>query len=128
MVVRNPTIALMFLPKLVECVQCGDLVAFRQGRVVESGGQNILESAPQPQHSLADMDQLCRTGADCVNSQETMVLSVKQHFEESAIVTHDVATRNLSIESDTALVGNLPRRQHVLRLSNSRQFRDRVDT
>ncbi len=73
------------------------------------------------------MAPLCRASVNCVNSQETAVPSLQQYREESAIIPHDATTRNLSRAGNPAFIRNLPRRQHMLRLSNGRRLGDRAD-
>lgn len=98
------SISLSLGGKLVKRIQGSDFVAFSQCRIIEGRRQKIIQSAPKPQDSLTDVNQLRRVGPDDMHLQETSILSMKQHFQKSAVIAHDVATRNLSIAGDTTLI------------------------
>src|SRR5436190_14610316 len=68
------------LIEFLRCVECGDLVALREGWVIEDGLQEVLDVAAQRQNRLADVDQFSGASADDVHSQEFAGVLVEEHF------------------------------------------------
>src|SRR5260370_25237321 len=82
--------------ELVRGVQCGDLIALGEGRVVEHGLQEVVESAAQTQHGLPDVDQLRGAAANAVDPEQPPALSVEAHLEHPAVAPQHRPARNLS--------------------------------
>src|SRR5258708_37377663 len=97
--------------ELVRGVQCGDLIALGEGRVVEHGLQEVVESAAQTQHGLPDVDQLAGAAANAVDPEQPPVLSAEEHLKHPAVVAQDLPAGNLSGARDAGHVGDLVRRQ-----------------
>src|SRR5260370_16993624 len=72
--------------ELVRGVQCGDLIALGEGRVVEHGLQEVVESAAQTQHALPDVDQLGGAAANAVDPDQPPVLSLENHPDHPPLV------------------------------------------
>src|SRR5262245_26435647 len=76
--------------QLVEGVESGDLVALREGRIVEDRLEKVVHPAAEPEHGLADVDQLGRAGPDGVDAEEPPIVPVKEHLEKPAVVSQDL--------------------------------------
>jgi len=70
-------------------IQRGNLVAFRQGRIIERRGEKIVQPPTESQHSLPDVDQLGCSSANHMHSEETPVFPMEEHLQEAAVVTED---------------------------------------
>src|SRR4051812_26821223 len=81
--------------EFVRRVQRRDLVALGQRRIVEHGREEIIEPRTEADDSLADVNELRRTGPDDVHPEETPIVSMKQHLEETAVVPEDLAAGDL---------------------------------
>src|SRR5262245_48050029 len=56
-------------PDLVQPIQCGNLVCFRERRVVENAVSEELDRAVQREHGLTDVDDLSRALAYRMHAQ-----------------------------------------------------------
>ena len=81
----------------VDAVEGRDLVAFRQGRVVEHGLDEVVDRAAERQHRLADVDQLARPLADDVDAEQLAGLAVKDQLQEPGNIAEDLAARDLLV-------------------------------
>src|SRR5437667_5812637 len=93
-------------PEPVDAVEGRDLVAFRQGRVVEHRVDEVVDRAAERQHRLTDVDQLAGTLADDVDAEQLAGLAVKDQLEEPGDVAEDLAAGDLLVARLADLVGS----------------------
>ena len=62
------------------------------------------------------MDQLGCAGPDGVHAEEAMIFSMKEHLQQTAVVTEDAAPRDLPIARRTCFEWNLTTGHLVLSL------------
>src|SRR5262249_35357364 len=95
------------LPReLVRGVERRHLVALGERRVVEDGLQEVVETAAEAEHGLADVDQLGRPAPDRVYAEQPAILAVEEHLEEPAVVAQDLPACDLAVTCDAGLVRN----------------------
>src|SRR5690349_17020659 len=73
------------------------------------------------------MNELCGGGADRMDTQQATVLPMKKEFDQAAIITKNLSSRDLSIPCNTGFVGNALLRQNMLGRSGHGNFRNRVN-
>jgi hypothetical protein len=61
----------------VDAVERSHFVAFRQGRIIEHGIDEIVDFSAERQHRLTDVDQLARPLADDVDAEQLAGLAMK---------------------------------------------------
>ena len=95
-------------------IKRSNLVTLCKSRIVEGRRQEIVQPSSEPQYRLPDVDQFGCAGPDDVCAEETMVVSMKEHLQQAAVVAEDVAPRDLPIARRTCFVWNLTTGQLVL--------------
>src|SRR5690242_14994310 len=85
--------------QLIGRVEGRDLVALRQGRIIEDRIEEIVEPGPQAEHGLPDVEQLGGAGADDVDPEQPAVGAMEQQLEQPAVVTYDLSPGDLAIAS-----------------------------
>jgi hypothetical protein len=60
----------------------GHFVAFRQGGIIKHRREEIVETAPQPEHGLTDVNQFRRFTPNTVTTEQPAIFAVKEHFEQ----------------------------------------------
>ena len=94
------------LGEFVEGVEGGDFVAFGHGGVIEDGAHEVIQPAAQAQDGLADVYQLRGAQADGMHTQQLAIFTMEQQFEESAVVAHDVSSRDFPIAGHPDFIGH----------------------
>ena len=112
---------------MVRGVVRGHLVALRERRVVEHRLEEVVESAAERQHRLADVDQLGRLRAHAVDAEQRARLAVEDHLEEAAVVAEDLPAGDLRVARDADFVGDLLLGELLLGRADHRDLGDRVD-
>src|SRR3954447_24645420 len=73
------------------------------------------------------MDQFGGAGADSVHPEQLPSVPQKQHLEEAAVVAENLAACDLPVACYASFIRNATFRQLMLRGSNHRDLRDRVN-
>src|SRR5581483_733724 len=113
--------------ELVHRVECRDLVALRERRVVEHRVDEVVEPALEDQHRLADVDQLGRSVADGMHADEAAVVAPEDELQHADVVADDRAARDLAVERAPDLVPDRVARELFLVAADHRHLGNRVD-
>src|SRR6267378_1688453 len=113
--------------QLVRRVECRNLVTLSQRRIVEDGGEEIVQSGAKSEHSLPDMKQLGGARTDDVHAEQPSVATMKEHLEKAAVIAEDLSAGDLPVACDPDLVGYLVLRQRLLGGADHRDLRNRVN-
>ncbi len=105
-------------------VECRDLVAFREGRIVEYGLEKVVEAAITGVYALADVYQFGRAGTDGVDTEKPSVFPVDIQFQETGIVAEDVTPGDFAEPGDAGFVWDFLFGQFVFRGTDHRDFGD----
>src|SRR5688572_28390543 len=81
----------------IQTVEGGDLIAFRQRRVIEDRVDKIIDLSMKGHDGLADVDQFCGSFADSMNTEQMPGVPVKQQFEYTGFVTDQLSTGDFLI-------------------------------
>src|SRR5262249_31906921 len=92
----------------------------------EDGLEEVVQAAPQREHGLADVDELCGLGADAVHAEEPPGFAVEDHLEQSRVVAEDLPARDLAKARDPRLVRHLVARELLLGGAAQRALGDGV--
>src|SRR3977135_3308111 len=85
-------------------IEPGDLVGFGQRRVIERVLDEIVDSAFEVEHRLADMDQLSRAFTENVHPKQPAGLGREDHLHHAAVEPHDVPARGRQTYSEADCV------------------------
>src|SRR5579883_1370456 len=113
--------------ELVEAVERRSLVAFRQGRVVKDGIDEVIHGSAENHDGLADVQQLGGALADDVDAQHLLRFAMEDDLQASGGVAADLAAGDLSIKSHADLVRNVFVGKLLLGLADERNFGDGED-
>src|SRR6202171_1046270 len=114
-------------PEPVDAVEGGDLVAFRQGGVVEHRVDEVVDRSAERQHRLTDVDQLARPLADDMDAEQLPGLAVKDQLQQPGDVAEDLPAGDLLVARLADLVGSGGFCQLLFVLADHRDFWDLVD-
>src|SRR5437868_2528925 len=103
----TPIVRILKLAQLIEAVERGGLVAFRQRGVVEDRGYEVVHGPLQRHHRLPDMQQLRRAFTDDMHSENLFCFAMEDKLEPAGGVAADLAARDLAVVGDTDLVGHV---------------------
>src|SRR5690242_14457902 len=73
------------------------------------------------------MNQLCCAGANRMDAQQATVLTMKEEFDQTAVITKNLSPCDLSVPCNTGFVGNALLGQDMLRRSGHGNFRNRIN-
>src|SRR5689334_2412420 len=66
--------------ELVCCVECGNLVTLGESRIVEHGGEEVVQTATESKHCLPDVKQLGGASSDDVHAKQRSLPAMKEHL------------------------------------------------
>ena len=111
----------------IQTVEGGDLIAFRQRRVVEDRIDKIIDLSMKGHDGLADVDQFCGSFADSMNTEQMPGVPVKQQFEYTGFVTDQLSPGDFLITCDADSIGHLCLFELFLVPTHYGDFRNGID-
>ncbi len=113
--------------QLVETIQGGDLVGFRERWIVENGIAEVLQGSSQRQHRLADVDDFRGAVSDHVDAQKLQEYQGRIKSSAAPVIAEHLPFRQLRVTRQSYFVGDLFLGQLFFRASYHRDFRNCVD-
>src|SRR5580698_956801 len=123
----NGSSARLWALELVHTVERRHFVSFGERRVIEYRVAEILHSAAEIQHGLADVNDFRGALADGVDAEQLLRIAVEEQLEHAALIAEHHALRELVVFRDANLVRRLARGERLFRFANHRNLGNRVN-
>src|ERR1039458_4618401 len=110
-----------------QAVESRNLIAFREGGVVEDCIDEIIHGAAKDHDRLADVDQFAGALADDVYAQHLARIAMKDELEPPGSIAGNLPARAFPVISHAYFVGHILVGQLLLGLADKADLRDGID-